>query len=105
MANGSRIAVAILNGTGDFQIKRRPSKVDRQMKERRSSYPMPIRRRYYKVEKWDAAELHVEALLHASNDLTCAWIVSAAEKARRPRGRYMLRQGICVLDRWPPDRG
>jgi hypothetical protein len=47
--------------------------------------------RFYEVEKWDAAELHVEALLHASNDLT-----------RRPRGHYTLRQGIRVLDRWPP---
>jgi hypothetical protein len=27
------------------------------------------RRRYYKVEKWDAAEQHVEAFLCASNDL------------------------------------
>ena len=25
------------------------------------------RRRFYKVEKWDAAEMHVEALLYASN--------------------------------------
>jgi hypothetical protein len=66
-----------------------------------SSYPMPVedaeelarelsefgyrettdpdeaeRRRYYKVEKWDAAELHVEALLHASNDLGRAQAVS-----------------------------
>jgi hypothetical protein len=30
------------------------------------------RRRYYKVEKWDPAELRVEALLHASNDLSRA---------------------------------
>ena len=30
------------------------------------------RRNFYKVEKWDAAELHVEALIHASNHLECA---------------------------------
>jgi hypothetical protein len=30
------------------------------------------RRRFYKVEKWDAAEMHVEALLYASNDLSKA---------------------------------
>jgi hypothetical protein len=60
------------------------------------------RRRYYKVEKWDADELHVEALLHASNDLSRARAIFAAEKARRPRGRYLLRQYIRVLDRWPP---
>jgi hypothetical protein len=29
--------------------------------------------------------------------------VFAAEKKRRPRGRYMLRQNIRVLERWPPD--
>ena len=92
-----------------------------------SSYPMPVedaeelarelsefgyrettdpdeaeRRRFYKVEKWDAAELHVEALLHASNDLGRAQAVFASEKKRRPRGRYTLRQNIRVLDRWPP---
>jgi hypothetical protein len=60
------------------------------------------RRRFYKVEKWDAAELHVEALLHASNDLRRARAVFATEKKRRPRGRYLLRQNIRVLDRWPP---
>jgi hypothetical protein len=60
------------------------------------------RRRFYKVEKWDAAELHVEALLHASNDLRRAQAVFATEKKRRPRGRYLLRQNIRVLDRWPP---
>jgi hypothetical protein len=60
------------------------------------------RRRYYKVEKWDAAEMHVEALLYASNDLSKARAIFAAWKARRPRGRYLLRQTIRVLDRWPP---
>jgi len=59
------------------------------------------RRNFYKVEKWDAAELHVEALMHASNDLSRAREVFATEKKRRPRGRYTLRQGIRVLDRWP----
>jgi len=60
-------------------------------------------RNYYKVEKWDADELHVLALLHASNDLSRAREVFAAEKKRRPRGRYTLRQGIRVLERWPPN--
>ena len=62
------------------------------------------RRRFYKVEKWDSAELQVEALPHASNDLSRTRAVFAAEKARRPRGRYTLRQSFRVLDRWPPDR-
>jgi hypothetical protein len=59
-------------------------------------------RRYYKVEKWDAAEVHVTELLHASNDLSRARAVFASEKKRRPRGRYTLRQNIRVLERWPP---
>jgi hypothetical protein len=60
------------------------------------------RRKYYKVEKWDAAGLHVSALLHASNDLSRAQALFATESRRRPRGRYTLRQGIRVLQRWPP---
>jgi hypothetical protein len=77
---------------------------------RHSSYPMPLedkdalaaefsefgyretddskeadRRGYYKVEKWDAGELHVEALLHASNDLGRAQSVFASEAKRWPR--------------------
>jgi hypothetical protein len=99
------------------------------MKKRSASYPMSLddrdelareleefgyretsdpddadRRNYYKVEKWDPADLHVTALLHASNDLTKARVIFAEEKRRRPRGHYTLRQGIRVLDRWPPDR-
>jgi hypothetical protein len=62
------------------------------------------RRNYFKVELWDADELHTKALLHASNDLSRAKAIFAAEKKRRPRGRYTLRQGIRVLDRWPPER-
>ena len=45
------------------------------------------RRNFYKVEKWDAAELHVEALIHASNDLEYARAIFASEKNRRPRRR------------------
>jgi hypothetical protein len=56
-----------------------------------------------KVERWDAAELHVVELLHASNDLSRAREIFAAEKKRRPRGRYTLRQNIRVLERWPPN--
>ena len=69
---------------------------------RETSDPTDPDRRIYKVEKWDAAELHVEALIHASNDLECARAIFASEKNRRPRGRYTLRQGLRVLERWPP---
>jgi hypothetical protein len=95
---------------------------------RQSSYPMPIedldalaaelsefgysetddpneadQRNYYKVERWDSTEQHVLQFLHASNDLSRAQAVFASETKRRPRGRYLLRQGIRVLKRWPPD--
>jgi hypothetical protein len=60
------------------------------------------RRRFYKVERWDSAEQHVVELLYASNDLSKAKAMFAAWKDRRPRGRYTLRQGIRVLQRWPP---
>jgi hypothetical protein len=52
------------------------------------------RRSFYKVEKWDVAEL-----LHRSA-ASRAREVFAPEKKRRPRRRCTLRQGI--LDRWPP---
>jgi hypothetical protein len=92
-------------------------------KPRHSSYPMPIeeheelsefgyretdnpdeadRRCYYKVERWDVAKLRVEVLLYASNDLSKARAIFVAWKRRRPRCRYTLRQGIRVLERWPP---
>jgi hypothetical protein len=95
-------------------------------KPRHSSYPMPAeeraelaaelsefgfretedadeadRRNYYKVERWDSSEVHIFQLLHASNDLSRAQAVFASETNRRPRGRYTLRQGIRVLQRWP----
>jgi hypothetical protein len=62
------------------------------------------RRNYYKVERWDSTEQPVFQLLHASNDLGRAQAIFASETKRRPRGRYLLRQGIRVLKRWPPDR-
>jgi hypothetical protein len=62
------------------------------------------RRSYYKVERWDSTEQHVFQLLHASNDRGRARAIFTSETKRRPRGRYLLRQGIRVLKRWPPDR-
>jgi hypothetical protein len=63
---------------------------------------LPTSDAFYKVEKWDSTELHIQALIHASNDLTRARAIFAAEKKRRPRGRYTLRQNTRALDRWPP---
>jgi hypothetical protein len=53
------------------------------------------RRNYYKVERWDSTEQHVFQLLHASNDVGRAQAIFASETKRRPRGRYLLRQGAC----------
>ena len=41
----------------------------------------------------DTDELHVLVLLHASNDLSRARAIFAAEKARRPRGRFGTTNG------------
>jgi hypothetical protein len=62
------------------------------------------RRNYLQVERWDSTEQHVFELLHSSNDLSRAQAVFTNETNRRPRGRYTLRQGIRVLQRWPSDR-
>jgi hypothetical protein len=71
---------------------------------RETDDPNEADRRSYKVERWDSTEQHVFQLLHASNDLGRANDIFASETKRRPRGRYLLRQGIRVLKRRPPDR-
>lgn len=121
------VAVALRLALSLGRVEHRVAMMKR---SRQSSYPMPIEdaeelareldefryrettdpdeadlRRFYKVERWDAAEMHVEGLLYASNDLSKTRAIFAAWKTRRPRGHYTLRQGIRVLDRWPPDRG
>jgi hypothetical protein len=53
---------------------------------------------HYKVERWDGL------LLYASSDLSMARAVFAVWKECRPYGRYLLRQNIKVLERWPLDR-
>ena len=93
-----------------------------------SSYPMPIEEREEPAreleefgyrETSDPAMLIGAASTRSSSGippsctsrrcctratLSRARTVFTAEKARRPRGCYTLRQNIRVLDRWPPDR-
>jgi hypothetical protein len=52
---------------------------------------------HYKVERGDGF------LLYASRDLSMAQAVFALWKERRPHGRYVLRQNVEVLERWPPE--
>jgi hypothetical protein len=51
----------------------------------------------YKVERGDGF------LLYASHDLSMAQAIFALWKERRPHGRYVLRQNVEVLERWPPE--
>jgi hypothetical protein len=53
---------------------------------------------HYRVERWDGL------LLYASSDLSMARAVFAVWRESRPYGRYLLRQSVEVLERWPPDR-
>jgi hypothetical protein len=78
-----------------------------------SNYPMAVEdmagladelseeRIQYTVERWDAAERPF--VIYASSDLSMAQAVFALWKVRRPYGRYLLRQNVEVLERWPPE--
>jgi hypothetical protein len=58
-------------------------------------------RNFFKVERWDRDNLRVADLLYAGNRLEKARAIFNEVVRRRPRGRYMIRQGIRVLQRWP----
>ena len=60
-------------------------------------------RNFYKVERWTADDLRVEALLYAGNRIDRAREVFADAIRRRPAGRYMIRQRARVLQKWPED--
>jgi hypothetical protein len=75
---------------------------------RQSGYPIAVeemielaaeshRPDHYKVERGDGL------LLYATSDLSMARAVFAVWKERQPYGRYLLRQDVDVLERWPPD--
>jgi hypothetical protein len=51
------------------------------------------------VEKWDAAQVHVQSLIHASNDLACARAIFATDKDA-PTAR-----SLHVTPRHPGARG
>ena len=62
---------------------------------------LELRRLVVHVER-DRVLMTIHPKHGASNDLECARAIFASEKNRRPRGRYTLRQGLRVLERWPP---
>jgi hypothetical protein len=65
-----------------------------------SSYPMEVEEREELARELNEFGYRE----HASNDLGRAQAVFASVAKCRPRGRYSLRQGIRILQRWPPDR-
>jgi hypothetical protein len=60
------------------------------------------RRNFYKVEQWSKDDQRIVRFLHASNSIDRARKIFNAAAKRRPRGGYTIRQGIRVLNRWPP---
>jgi hypothetical protein len=60
-------------------------------------------RKFYKVEKWTRDGMQIERMIYAGNSVDRAREIFAGVVKRRPRGRYMIRQGIRVLDKWPKD--
>jgi len=60
------------------------------------------RRNFYKVEQWSRDDMHIARLHYAGNSIVRARAEFARLTRHRPRGRYTIRQGIRVLERWPP---
>ena len=63
--------------------------------------PYADARNFFKVEKWDRDNLRVADLLYAGNRREKARATFDEAVRRRPGGRYMIRQGIRVLQEWP----
>jgi hypothetical protein len=58
-------------------------------------------RNFYEVEQWSRDGIRVVRMPHARKSLDRARAIFEAEKRRRPRGRYIIRQGARVLEEWP----
>jgi len=58
-------------------------------------------RAFFKVEEWTADDLHVARLIYAGNRLERARDMFDAVIGFEPAGRYYIRQGIRVVDKWP----
>jgi hypothetical protein len=58
-------------------------------------------RSFFKVEKWTDDDLHVERLLYACNRIAKARHIFDGCTELDPHGRYLIRQGIRIVDKWP----
>lgn len=58
-------------------------------------------RNFYKLEQWSEDDQHVVRMIYAGNSLDRAKAEFSAAIARRPRGRYLIRQRSRVLASWP----
>jgi hypothetical protein len=58
-------------------------------------------RRFYKVEQWSRDDQHVVRMLWSANSIDTAREVFGRLVKHRPGGRYTIRQGVRVLEKWP----
>jgi hypothetical protein len=58
-------------------------------------------RKFYKVEQWSKDDQHVIRMLWAGNSIDIARDVFRRLVKHRPGGRYTVRQGVRVLEKWP----
>jgi hypothetical protein len=61
------------------------------------------RRNFYKVEQWSKDGQRVARMIYASNRIDRARKMFNLNVQRRPGGRYTIRQGIRVLQKWPQE--
>jgi hypothetical protein len=58
-------------------------------------------RGFFKVEEWTADDLHVARLIYAGNRIDKAHDFFDAAIRFNMGGRYYIRKGIRVVDKWP----
>jgi hypothetical protein len=60
-------------------------------------------RNFFKVEEWTADGLRVARLIYAGNRIDKAHDIFDAAIRFNMAGRYYIRQGIRVLEKWPKE--
>jgi hypothetical protein len=60
-------------------------------------------RNFFKVEEWTTDDLHVARLIYAGNRLEKAHDIFDAAIRFNMAGRYYIRQGIRVVEKWPKE--
>jgi hypothetical protein len=64
--------------------------------------PAPARTYQFKVEQWDRSEDRVVWLIAVSNNFLVARAAYEAAVKYNPRERWLLRDGIRVVERYQP---